>query len=444
VRALLTFIALAVAAMLLWPSGVNAYVVAPHDYGTVSKTEDGIRADVGDRPGGVAVRARLDPAKTYRLVVGAAALDGNFTLRLSRDGALEYRPAPGGYDVTRVSGVTELEALFYSDSPGSYLLRDIQIVECGRLCRGDTELRNALMRGTRGLERALQEGRTADAAALVLDWAAPRIPMASGATAPYDTSRKTAGEIYYEAFAPHRAGVYCGGAADFFKKLLTLVGIPAFTVDFGEAGGLTHVTVVVPDKTRRFFVLDPTFSMTIRVRDGGEQLDLAGALARGASSVRARFGDLTARTVIDDPTATGAGQVARCSADRWEWTACSWISFASQHQLPLATARSSATGAAFLPWLVSSEIFAPRAHDVPDDFLQLVDELDPRRAAQRSGGSSAVSRGTISAETASQESPATDARRAERLRSSSLSGASAPTTASAKPSGSADNEATPS
>ncbi len=109
----------------------------------------------------------------------------------------------------------------------------------------DADLRARVLAERPGLQAALDAHETETAARMVLAWATPHITFAGPPPAPISALPMSAADMFDQNFLGAHGGVFCDGAADFFRKLLELFGIESFRVDFGEAT-LKHSTVLVP------------------------------------------------------------------------------------------------------------------------------------------------------------------------------------------------------
>jgi len=143
--------------------------------------------------------------------------------------------------------------------------------------RADARMRAELLRQAPGLAAALRAGRRYDAARAILRWVAPRVVWYGGSTSgTLDTGPLSASSIW-QKFRTVQAGVFCGGAADFYVKTLKLLGIPAHYLGFGQTNVYTHATVLV--RVRQGWVmLDPTFDLELRSRQTGQPVDFAKAV----------------------------------------------------------------------------------------------------------------------------------------------------------------------
>lgn len=228
------------------------------------------------KPAGLSIFYALEPEKTYRVTVSGQAVTGLSTLRLRRGESMpSYAAAPQGSVSFSFKGAPEIEFLFYGDQEFTYRLHEIQIAECGS-CKTDDALRAQLVAEIPGLERALAEDRLT-AARLLLDWAANTLDWAQTAEIDRASSSaillSSAASAYYEVYTRDAGGSFCGGAADFYDKVLKLFEFPSFIIHFGDQrAGLTHAVVLVPQKIGavwRFHVFDPTFNLSYRKRDTG-------------------------------------------------------------------------------------------------------------------------------------------------------------------------------
>lgn len=260
------------------PPAVAAPTFTTSNYNAPTVTSDasGTLLSVANPPGGLYYRATLDAARAYRVTVTGQRIDASFKMRLRRGtGGYDYRPAPDGASESFVvSNAASVEVLFYSNQSGSYRIRSVTLDDCTGTCKTNSDLRSKVLTETPGLQQALDAGDQWQAAKLIRHWAAPKIDW-GGNPDLLNPVGYDAAQMYYEFFAPNVTGVYCGGAADFLKKLLALFQIQSFTVDFGDLrNSLTHVTVVVPfqnsDGTTDYRVDDPTFDMDVSISPSGK------------------------------------------------------------------------------------------------------------------------------------------------------------------------------
>ena len=351
--------------------------------GELSQDEGGTRVDVGDAPGGAMYVLELDPARSYRVSFRGTNLQGRFVLRVRRDeGSYEYRWAPAGVEVLRVTGVSTLELLLYSDEPGSYRLLGVESGACDGECPDDERLREKVLAQTPGLAERLSRGDTLAAARLIARWAAPRIPAAGAGSVPLNTSGRSAAELHYDFFQPSAAGVYCGGAADFLAKLLKLFAIDSFTVDFGQVtDGLTHVTVVLPldgpGEATRYVMLDPTFNFQPGVHRTGRLVTVPEMLElwRAGLSGEIDWGEagLEERKVILTDKATGVPSVVPCSLGEPASAHCNFSNYRAITDPKLDAHGFQRGSDGLLQLLGTTTIFTFVGEpDVPEEFLELV------------------------------------------------------------------------
>lgn len=244
------------------------------------QTSGGTEIRIETPPAGLLLQEGLDPTKRYELKVRGNG--GPMAMRIGIDKLPPtYAPAPNGESVRVISGASLVELLFYSDTPASYVLQDIEISECST-CRTVGDLRQRIIAEapevltTSGIDRAL----------VLLKWAAnisdytpnPRL-------IPGDFESWPLEKMVYGFFDLDRGGVACGGSSVFFHKLLQLFDIDSLTVNYGVKGGYaTHVTVVVQHEGR-YYIVDPTFAITLV--DGGRMVpvdELLLSLASGKTS----------------------------------------------------------------------------------------------------------------------------------------------------------------
>lgn len=272
----------------------------------------------GPQPAGVSFLYELQPDKTYRLLVSGHRKHGSVTLRLRYDdGPFLYRPAPEAAEELQISEASLLEALFYSDQAFGYDLLSLSVEECPACSATQANLRRTVLRAVPELENA---SGTLAAARLLLDWASNTIDYAgSPDLVAGDLIRPwtTAPEIYQKIFLPNRAGVYCGGAAVFFDKVLKLFHHDSFTINFGEPDSdFTHVAVVVPiqqDGSWRYYLFDPTFNATFRRGNGSFAAfrDLVEGSRSGLGDFTVESRSLSRRDFLVSPLNRGSCRVLK-------------------------------------------------------------------------------------------------------------------------------------
>ena len=240
--------------------------------GELSLADEGIQIASPDTAGGLKVVLTLSSADVYRLVLAGENLEGRTTLRLRQDeGDYRYLPAPDGRRKWTVTDAEKLEVLLYSDAPSRYRLESLSMTPCPQCpINSDRSLRDLIAAEVRQLAGDIEPGSFEEARAL-LDWVANRTDWSVNPAIVREThptiSGSTAGEIYFDIFAPNKGAVWCGGSSVFLDKVLRLFGFDSFTINFGSLEGhLTHVTVIValPNSSgdKEFYILDPTFNAT--------------------------------------------------------------------------------------------------------------------------------------------------------------------------------------
>jgi len=254
----------------------------------VTPLSPGARIESAADSSGVMFRTKLASNQLHRLVLRgdsrSAALPG---LRLRQDGSAYVWQAIGreGGDVVLPRG-SQLEVLFYNDVPYVFDLREIRVEPCPQCLTPDAF--KALVASEAGVANG--DGGVVLARKL-RNWVANAVVFAlDPATVDrttYAVATQPAHQIYVDYFRPAGGGVSCGGAAVFLQKVLSLFGVPSFTLGIGYDGTLlTHVTTVVVDTpargdSRRFYVFDPTFAGAYLV--DGTYVDLAD-LVRGETA----------------------------------------------------------------------------------------------------------------------------------------------------------------
>lgn len=250
---------------------------------------DGVLVESGGRysvvaptgPGGVFFTHRGDGPAVVS--VSGAPIEGRGNLRIQEghEGPLRYFGLASGRVEAFVEGDGPVELLIYADEPFEFGIEEISATSC-ESCGTDADLLDLLEREIPGIAELTAEDPLAGAREL-LNWAAvngdwTEEPSLERRIYPQVVGNP-AGYAYFEIFAKDKGGVFCGGLAVFFNKLLHLYGYDSFVVDFGDPrGGLTHLTTVValPDETgeRRFYIFDPWLNATFRRGAGREHYPL--------------------------------------------------------------------------------------------------------------------------------------------------------------------------
>jgi hypothetical protein len=252
---------------------------------------------------GALLTRRLDAAVTYRLVLHGERRNAAPALRLKLDDRpfMWHTVDRGDGDLNLVLPRAErLEALLYSDAPYTFDVHSL-IVEPCRDCITDETLRRRI-----AAEAAVGAGDPPLVTARkVRDWVEKTVVFgqdpADIAVTTNAVMTEPAWQPYVDIFVPHRGGVWCGGIARYYQKILAVFELPSLTVDIGYEGTeLTHVTTLVDvmdQGARRFYVLDPTFAAAYM--NAGGYVDLGDLL----SGKRARFEMDPMSRVVLIPTA---------------------------------------------------------------------------------------------------------------------------------------------
>ncbi|MFO1021013.1 MAG: VCBS repeat-containing protein [Planctomycetales bacterium] len=135
----------------------------------------------------------------------------------------------------------------------------------------DAMLRRQILLESPGLQTALDNGDTLQAATLILEWAARAGDFAldGSVLAP---EANTVAEQYYNIFLNNLGGMSCGGYAAFYSGVLQLFGIDSLNIGAGNLPLISHTTVLIPilkDGTWNFYLFDPTFGATFRSLETG-------------------------------------------------------------------------------------------------------------------------------------------------------------------------------
>ncbi len=328
----------------------------------------------------------LDPDKVYKVTVNGTPTEGNFVLRLGRDGKLDYRAAPDGEETWWVSGTTKFELLLFSPVPAKYLMRGVRIDECPA-CKSDADLKQQIIAETPGLESALKGTNTHAKAAIIMRWLAPRITWGSGTTTTMVEPRgRGAAELYYDYFEPLRRGVYCAGATDFYTKVLKIFGIPSFPFHFGTTGktpkDLTHATVLIPFANDSggtdYRLLDPTFNLDVSVKATNKPASVEEMFEYWRAG---RIGEVSfnTRSLDERRILLPTGPIS-CRDARSRGYDCTLSDWLNRTWNSWFAANGYDTGAAGLIQVMGTEqVFNPASYGNPQDFLQM-------HAAFKSGG----------------------------------------------------------
>ena len=380
---LLAALSLSALALIAAPAASAAAFTARLAYGTPTITDGapGTLIEATDPPPsgeGLYYRAQLDPTRVYRVTLQGARINGeHFNLRISRGTKRTWHAAPDGVETYRIENTRDLEFLLYRTVPSKYRVHVLRIDDCTASCTTDGGLKDQVLSDTPGLSAAVQAGDRQAAARLILGWVAPRVTFArGGATQPMDSYFRTASELYYDYFAVNRGGVFCGGAADFYRKVLALFDVPSSAVLFGDdSGDLRHVTVIVPfpdgEGTTQYRIFDPTFNLDLVLPASGHtptvaeffELWRAGMMDR----VEYRTQSLAERRIISDRQPDGGYSAAPCASQPGS-TACSFTSWLNGNAAVLAN-RGFETGAGAYPHLLGlGTLFPGGVFAIPADF----------------------------------------------------------------------------
>ena len=351
----------------------------PYERAVVTRdAEGGVAVDVAEGSGGAWFRMALDPTRTYRVTVAGRPRGGSFTLRTRTDDRVPtWRQAPSGTEVHRISGTAELELLIYTDTGGSYTLTALDVEACDGPCLKDSGLRSRILAESPSLATALDRGDRWAAARAILAWVAPKITFAAGGVQAMSTVDMSAAEILDGNLIPGRQGVYCLGAADLLRKLLSLFGIPSSILEFGDVtDGLTHATVAVAiDGTDgiEYRLIDPTFAMDLQV-DTEHPVTIAEALELWrAGLVPSRL--VAATTALDDRRVLvrdgDTVRPERCGVMVPRSSACGLADYGAIWDPVLVRNGYDPGLGGLLELLGTRPLFSPNYHGVPDDLQKL-------------------------------------------------------------------------
>ena len=372
IRRVLVLAATAALLLLLAPMA-KAATFTTSNYGSPSITNDanGTLIGVPNPPAGLYYKSTLDPSRNYRVTLTGQTIDTTFSFRLRRDtGSYAYRPAPNGTESFVISNTTKLELLLYSSHVGNYRVRSIDITDCTGTCKTDSDLRSQILAETPGLQSALDSGDKWAAAKMIRRWASPRIDW-SGNPDLLNTAGYDASQLYYEFFQPDRTGVFCGGAADFFRKVLGLFAIPSFEFDFGDpADGLTHATVIMSfpnsDGTTDYRIVDPTFNMDFTLVPSGKPASVPVMWEMWRAGMTDRI-QVNADSLGERHIFQGSA-VRRCADVAWPNGGCGFDAYLAANAAAL-TRNGYQTGlAGFLQLQGTTNMYSPNELGVPADF----------------------------------------------------------------------------
>lgn len=122
----------------LMPFPVQAQDTVPLErepFGTVELTPHpgGVEIKTNESPGGLFLKAQLDPTAIYRLVLAGEGDPVNLRIRRDEE-PYEYKVAPtstnGGAETFVLRKTKQVEVLFYSDGPARYRLQDARLELC--------------------------------------------------------------------------------------------------------------------------------------------------------------------------------------------------------------------------------------------------------------------------------------------------------------------------
>lgn len=260
--------------------------------GQVAMDGTDVRITSAGGPGGLSITfPPLHAGKALLSVQGRTKTSG-VSLRLqARAAAPAYYNAPDGELLLVVDGRSATEVLIYADKTFEYLVESLTLEPCPD-CHTDEELRADILADIPRLAEKLEVDPEA-AAELLLHWTAPRVNWALDPSLVGPSERRlatlpsAANALYEVAGRASYGGVYCGGAAVVYDRILKLFGFDSFTMNFGDRrGDLTHSTVVVPlltGDTTRFVIFDPSFNATFR-DSSGKHVDVLDLAKRAAAS----------------------------------------------------------------------------------------------------------------------------------------------------------------
>lgn len=252
---------------------------------------DGALIVKGGPRSGVTFSFSLRAAETYRLVFASERVQGDVWFRLRRGTRPPVLGTLGGAGKEYIlSGVRGATVAVYGTSSFAFRVTDLRVTRCED-CRTRSEIRTLLLGQITALGQALRIDRLA-AARMLLGWAVENSDFALDDSSLIDARGRDLPDLY-NVFRRDVGGVYCGGVASFYDKILKLFGYPSFTFDFGNTtASLTHSTVIVPIRDGghwRFYMFDPTFNLVLLDTNTGRPVSVPDAVR---AALRGRYGSL--------------------------------------------------------------------------------------------------------------------------------------------------------
>ena len=329
---------------------VGGWENRPYNSEALTETNLPLTINIEKRNSGQFFSHSTYPDAINMVVVEGRVVSGSPVLRLQNNNEKYYLKLPAaGVVKFWAEPSSNIEILIYADAPSAYELQRIKVVSCAE-CKSDKQLKEFLLREITGLKEALAEKDTLKAAYLLLPWSARVSDLGSGynkrADAPVNYIRfMTAAQIYYDLWENDLSGGSCGAFAVFYRAVLNLFDIDAFTVDMGLNADLnfTHVTTIVPVKDGdewRFYLLDPTGAGTFM--NNGKFMDLATLFTHYDKNKHILDADywvyekcLPRDYVVND--ANGVARVNKNYLYCLENMIKGWMKRATEHNSPLAS-----------------------------------------------------------------------------------------------------------
>jgi hypothetical protein len=322
-------------------------------------------------------RASLDPRTTYRLTIDPVRPSVSFTMRMrsTRREPFQYFQAP----LARMSYVvrgSNLQVLFYRSTAGRSSTYDMRmtLMPCPG-CLTDRRLKQEMLTRVPGLRAALARGNALAAATAAMQWAAPQVPFTGEPDRMLPSYWATSPADALSSYRTGRVGGDCGPNAMLLQKLLQLVGIRSFLVDYGDRRWLTDILVVVPYRSasgHRLGVLSPIFDEVLTSRVTNEPLDLLQALSlvrtHRSNEIGAATGDLGHRRILAPRSRRDRSQGATCNEVGGRSEGCGLSAFLAAGYARKFVARGLSPSVAGLVELLSrTQMFKPTAYGVPPD-----------------------------------------------------------------------------
>lgn len=247
---------------------------------------DGLSIQGSGVPAGVYFHRRMARDESYRLKVKGSNALARASIRLRKNGGEPtWLGAPDGEKILFLSSMDEIEILIYADTAFEFRLDNLSLERVPDVPR-DEALKATILLDRPALAGLLESGQTLPALEELVTWTANTVAHGQdqnfSAINTESLSQMSAAEGHAEIWSKNTGGAFCGAFALYFSKILNIFEIDAFTIDIGfTENSVTHVTTIVPifqDGRYRFFLFDPTFSLTYRHKSTNDYLDIASVI----------------------------------------------------------------------------------------------------------------------------------------------------------------------